>query len=186
MDDRAIIGLFFARDERAIAEFEQAYGALCRKIAADITGDRLTAEECLNDACLRLWNAIPPENPASLRAYAAKIIRNLALNRLERERTTKRSSPSTVLTELDGIADAAGVPFDDALAESDALAKTIDRFLAGRTRIEVIVFTRRYFSGETGRDISRATGLSPVKISRMLKRLRRNLAQELKKGGIDV
>ena len=183
MDDRAIIGLFFARDERAIAEFERAYGALCRKIAADITGDRLTAEECLNDACLRLWNAIPPENPASLRAYAAKIVRNLALNRLERERTAKRNA---VLTELDGIADAAGVPFDDALAESDALAKTIDRFLAGRTKIEVIVFTRRYFSGESGRDISRATGLSPVKISRMLKRLRRDLAEELKKGGIDV
>ena len=107
-------------------------------------------------------------------------MRNLALNRLERERTAKRNA---VLTELDGIADAAGVPFDDALAESDALAKTIDRFLTGRSKIEVIVFARRYFSGETGRDISRATGLSPVKISRMLKRLRRDLAEELKKGG---
>ncbi len=183
MDDRKIIALFFTRDERAITEFERLYGALCRKIAADITGDICTAEECLNDTCLRLWNAIPPENPASLRAYAAKIVRNLALKRLEKEQTDKRNA---VLTELDGIEVASGIPFDEVLSESDALSKQLDRFLAGRTKIEAIVFTRRYFSGESGRDISRTTGLSPVKISRMLKNLRRDLAKELRKGGYDV
>ena len=183
MDDRAIIGLFFARDERAIEEFGRAYGALCRRIAFDITGSRETAEECLNDACFRLWNAIPPENPVSLRAYAAKITRNLALNRLEREKTGKRSA---VLEELDGLAETVGAGFEEDFIESEALATAINRFLTSREKIEVIVFTRRYFSGETAKEIARATGLGQAKISRMLKRLRKELAAELRKGGVPL
>ena len=102
MTERDIVALFFARDERAIAEFDRSLGALCYKIALDLTGDPGAAEECLNDTRLRLWNAIPPEDPASLRAYAARIVRNLALNRLDRERSAKRSA---VLEELDEAAE---------------------------------------------------------------------------------
>ena len=183
MTDREIIALFFARDERAIAEFERAYGGLCRKIALDITGDDRTAEECLNDTRLKLWNAIPPENPVSLRAYAATVARNLALHRLEREKAGKRNA---ALIELDEAAGEIGVSFEEEFIESDALAQAINRFLAGRTRLEAVVFMRRYFAGESGREISRVTGLGPSKISRMLKRMRYDLAAELRKGGIDV
>ena len=183
MTDREIVALFFARDERAIAEFERAYGGLCRKIALDITGDSRTAEECFNDACFRLWNAIPPENPVSLRAYAAKIVRNLALNRLEREKTGKRSA---VLEELDGLAESVGAGFEEEWIESEALAAAINKFLASREKIEAVVFTRRYFSGETAKEIARATGLGQAKISRMLKRLRKELAAELRKGGVPL
>ncbi|MBR4742711.1 MAG: sigma-70 family RNA polymerase sigma factor [Oscillospiraceae bacterium] len=183
MSDRDIIGLFFARDERAITEFDRAYGALCYRIALDVTGDPGAAEECLNDTRLRLWNAIPPANPDSLRAYAARIARNLALNRLEREKTGKRNA---VLLELDAVTDEIRDSFEEDLLESDALAKRIDRFLAGRKKIEAVVFVRRYFAGESGREISRATGLSAVAVSRMLKRLRRDLREELKKGGFEV
>ena len=180
MTDENIVALFFARDERAIAEFDRAYGALCLKIALDITGDAGAAEECLNDTRLRLWGAIPPEKPVSLKAYAAKIARNLALNRLEKERAGKRSA---ILAELDETA--AGVSFEEDYIDSAALSGIINRFLAGRSKIEAVVFVRRYFSGESGRDISRATGLGVSKVSRMLKRMRRELAEELRKGGFE-
>ena len=182
MTDRDIIALFFARDEQAITEFDRAYGALCYKIALDLTGDPGAAEECLNDTRLRLWNAIPPENPTSLRAYAAKIARNLALNWLDRANTGKRRA---VLVELDEIAENSEASFDEKWIESDALSETVNRFLAERSKLEAAVFVRRYFSGESAREIGRVTGLSPSRISRMLKKMRRELAEELKKGGFE-
>ena len=183
MTDRDIVALFFARDERAITEFDRSLGALCYKIALDLTGDPGTAEECLNDTRLRLWNAIPPEDPASLRAYAARIVRNLALNRLDRERSAKRSA---VLEELDEAAELAGASFEEEYIRSAAMKEILESFLAGRTKIEAVVFVRRYFSGESAKEIGRTTGLSPVRISRMLKKLRRDLAADLKKGGIEI
>lgn len=45
MTDRDIVALFFARDERAIAEFDRSLGALCYKIALDLSGDPGAAGE---------------------------------------------------------------------------------------------------------------------------------------------
>ena len=182
MTERDIVALFFARDERAIAEFDHTLGALCYKIALDLTGDPGAAEECLNDTRLRLWNAIPPEKPVSLKAYAAKIARRLALNRIEKAEAGKRSA---VLVELDEIAEASSVSFEEELVESSALSDTVNRYLAGKSKCEAAVFVRRYFSGESGREISRATGLGVSKVSRMLKQMRRELAEELRKEGFE-
>lgn len=57
MTEQDIVALFFARDERAIAEFDRSIGALCYKIALDLTGDPGAAEECLNDTRLPLRRA---------------------------------------------------------------------------------------------------------------------------------
>ena len=103
MDDERIIALFFARDEAALEAFAQKYRPLCRKLARDITGSEELAEECLNDLYLRLWNSIPPERPAALKSYACRIVRNLALNCLDRERAGKRAG---ILVELDECAEA--------------------------------------------------------------------------------
>ena len=82
MDDWELIALFEHRDMRAIKETELAYGALCRAVALELTGDRQDAEEICNDTMLALWNTIPPEKPVSLTAYLAGIARNLAANRV--------------------------------------------------------------------------------------------------------
>ncbi len=183
MNERKIVALFFARDEHAIEEFIGLYGALCRRIALHITGDARTAEECLNDACLRLWNAIPPTDPTSLRAYAVRIVRNLAINRMEAEKTAKRNA---ILVEMNEIADEAGLSAEEELLGPRMLAQVIDRFLAGRSRLEAAVFVRHCFSGESVREIARAVGKSPATVSRMLKRLRHGLAAELKKEGMNI
>ena len=182
MSERDIVALFFARDERAIAEFDRSLGALCYKIALDLTGDPGAAEEGLNDTRLRLWNVMQPEQPVSLKAHAAKIARRLALNRIEKAGAGKRNA---VLVELDEIAEASAVSFEDEFVESSALSDTVNRYLAGKSKLEAAVFVRRYFSGESGREISRATGLSTSKVSRMLKQMRRELAEELRKEGFE-
>ena len=48
--------ILIIEDEKAISETEKAYGTLCKKIAKNILGDSLDAEECLNDTLLALWN----------------------------------------------------------------------------------------------------------------------------------
>ena len=60
MEDEQIVRLFFARAETAIQEIQQKYGALCLSVARRVLPDARDAEECVSDACLRAWNAIPP------------------------------------------------------------------------------------------------------------------------------
>ena len=63
MDDRAIIDLYFARSERAISETDKKYGRYCRYIATNILHSDTEAEECVDDAYMNTWSAIPPANP---------------------------------------------------------------------------------------------------------------------------
>ena len=52
MDDKELIRLYQARDERAITESEQKYGSFLRRIALNLLGSPEDAEECVNDALL--------------------------------------------------------------------------------------------------------------------------------------
>lgn len=90
MDDEQIISLFFQRKEAAIAQAKEKYEGLCRSVAGRILPDQRDVEECVSDVCLRVGNAIPPEHPRSLRAYLARITRNLALDDLAVDETTFR------------------------------------------------------------------------------------------------
>lgn len=63
MEDAQIIELFFARSEDAISELDMKYGKLCHKLADNILASAQDAEECVNDAYLSTWNAIPPQRP---------------------------------------------------------------------------------------------------------------------------
>lgn len=66
MDDERIIELFFARSEQAIGELDIKYGKLCHNLSHNILGNRSDAEECVNDAYLGAWNAIPPSEAQPL------------------------------------------------------------------------------------------------------------------------
>ena len=63
MEDAQIIELVFARSEDAISELDKKYGKLCHKLADNILASAQDAEECVNDAYLSTWNAIPPQRP---------------------------------------------------------------------------------------------------------------------------
>lgn len=60
MEDERIVALFFERSELAIRALDDKYGALCRAVAFNILADAQDAEECVSDAYLGAWNAIPP------------------------------------------------------------------------------------------------------------------------------
>lgn len=90
MDDSKIIELFFQRSENAIGELSQKYGKLCRFTANNILGNLEDSEECVNDAYLGVWNAVPPKKPDNLPAFLLKIVRNLSVNRLKYNAAEKR------------------------------------------------------------------------------------------------
>ncbi len=62
MEDSRIIELFFERSEHAITELSSKYGRMCMNTSYNIVGNREDAEECVNDAYLGVWNAVPPKN----------------------------------------------------------------------------------------------------------------------------
>ena len=93
MDDSEIIRLFFDRSEQAIALTREKYGPYCAAIAYRILSSIEDTEECVSDTWQRAWEAIPPAQPADLRAYLGRITRNLSLTRLRETRAV--SFPGT-------------------------------------------------------------------------------------------
>ena len=55
MTDADIVTLYWARDEQAIAQTAQKFGAYCRKIAMNLLGSQEDAEECENDTWMAAW-----------------------------------------------------------------------------------------------------------------------------------
>ncbi|MEY8576557.1 sigma-70 family RNA polymerase sigma factor [Oscillospiraceae bacterium 21-37] len=68
------------------------YGKLCHKLSRNILNNRQDAEECVKDAYLGVWNAIPPAKPNPLRAYVCKVVRNISLKLYYKNKAEKRNS----------------------------------------------------------------------------------------------
>ena len=96
IEDEKIIEMFFERSEQGIRELDIKYGTVCHNLSYHIVGSRQNAEECVNDAYLGAWNAIPPTRPEPLLSYIVKIVRNVSLKIYYRKEAAKRNSTYTV------------------------------------------------------------------------------------------
>jgi RNA polymerase sigma-70 factor (ECF subfamily) len=177
--DEEILSLFFARSEQSIRELDKKYGKLCYKIAFNILNNRQDAEECVNDAYLGAWNAIPPARPDPLRPYLCKIVRNLSLKRYYREKAAKRSSVYEVA--LQEIEHSLSSPHTiTAEVETKELARLIEDFLDSLTKENRVLFMRRYAFSDTYADIARLMGISEKNVSVRLTRIRKHLRAYLR------
>lgn len=179
MDDERIIDLFFARSEQAIHELDARYGALCRRLSFHIVNDRQDAEECVNDAYLGVWNAIPPARPQPLLSFVAKIVRNISLNAYWKKHAARRGGPGAeALAELSESFPDARSGVEDAVGARE-LARAIERFLDTLSAENRAIFLRRYWFADPCREIALAVGLSEKAVTVRLVRLRRRLRQYL-------
>lgn len=89
MDDRAIIALFNARSETAIAYTVEKYGDYCRAIAFRILQNDEDADECVNDTYWQAWTTIPPQSPRCLRVFPGTITRHLSINLFHKRHADK-------------------------------------------------------------------------------------------------
>ena len=178
IDDEKIIELFFERSEQAIRELDIKYGKICHNLSYNIVNNRQEAEECVNDAYLGAWNAIPPVRPNPLLSYIVKIVRNISLKIYWRKEAAKRSGHYTIaLEEIEGyIADQKTV--EDEI-EARELARIIGEFLDTLTLENRVIFMRRYWFADSYKDIAEFVGLTEKNISVRLTRIREKMRQYL-------
>jgi len=186
MEDHQIIELYELRDERAIEETKSKYGKYCFSIANNILADELDAEECVNDTWLKLWSSIPPERPASLKAFAAKITRNLSFNRYRSKTAEKRGGGETelALSEMEEfLSDTADVTSE---FERRELVKTLNRFLYSLAERERNIFISRYFYVDSVADIAKAFSIKESNVLMILSRTRKKLRITLEREGYTI
>ena len=184
MDDKRIIELLFARAEAAIEAMAQKFGSRLYGIAMNILRSPRDAEECVNDTYLALWNTIPPERPDPLCAYTYRIGRNTALKKLRSDTAQIRdSSYDLSLDELAGC-----IPDDSIWDTLDAreLGRSIDRFLTTQSKENRVIFLKRYWFGDSVKQIANDTALKEGTVSVRLNRIRNALKDYLYKEGYSL
>ena len=184
-EDEKIVELFFERSEQAIRELDCKYGRFCRRLSYNIVNNMQDAEECVNDAYLGAWNAIPPEKPDPLLTYLCRIVRNVSLKLYHRNKAAKRSSSYTVAMEEIGSCTAAPDAVEDEF-EARELARLIESFLDTLSVENRVIFMRRYWFSDSCRDIAEFAGLTEKNITVRLTRIRRKLKKYLNERGTIV
>ena len=183
MEDCDIIRLFWAREERALEETHQKYGAYCWTIAHNILKNREDSDECVNDTYLRAWNAMPPQRPAILPAFLGKITRNLSIDRYKAKKASRRGGGQlTLALEERGDCLPAGERVEDAVTAAE-LSRVIDRFLRTLPDKDCCIFLRRYWYFDAMGDIARRYHMAEGSVKSSLFRTRRKLRDYLTQEG---
>lgn len=185
MEDAEIIGLYFRRDERAIAETAAKYGAFCLNIALNILPVPEDAQECVNDTYLRAWNAIPPQKPDHLGAWLGRVVRNIAYNLWTKNHRQKRyAGMDKLLNELE---DCIPSPITvEREIEERELTEVINAWLAALPKKDRVLFVRRYWNGEAVNALAKKARISSAATAKRLYRLRRELKTTLEKEGYSL
>ena len=185
IDDNRIIELFFARSEDAVPALTSKYGDGCMKIAQRVLNNAQDAEECVNDAYLRIWQDIPPKRPNPLAAYVFRIVRNLSINRLERNTAKKRAGGVYLcLDELKDCVPSLHSVEDTVFAKE--LSVYIDSFIDTLNYTNRLLFVRRYWYLDSFAELSRYSGLGEGAIRTRLSRIRNDLKKYLERKGMEL
>ena len=173
MEDSRMIRLFFLRDEAAIEAVAAKYGARLYSTANNIVHQHQDAEECVNDTYLALWKSIPPDKPNPLVAYAIRITRNIALKKLrDNHAQCRRSDYDLSLDELEGCIGSRSLEQE---MDVRLLGQQINSFLATLRKENRILFLRRYYLGDSVKQIAKDRGMSENTVSVRLNRMRNQL-----------
>lgn len=129
MEDKEIVSLYWKRDERAVSETSEKYGAYCYAIAYNILSSPEDAEESVNDTWVGAWESMPPHKPDALSAFLGKITRRISLKRWRSRNAAKRGG-GVVELALEELKESipSGQAVEDALTERE-FPRLIDAFL---------------------------------------------------------
>lgn len=186
MKDSEIIELYFARSESAIAETDGKYGTFCRGLAYSVLGNYEDSEECVSDTYLKIWNVIPPERPDKFRAFIARIVRNTALNMLERMSALKRGGRYAAVA-YEELAESIPAPDTvDRQVEDAELSALLDRFLRSLSGEKQQIFIKRYWYFCTVSEIAEQMHITEGKVKMSLRRTREKLREYLEKEGVQI
>lgn len=179
--DTKITELFFNRSEKAISELSAKYGRLCTKIAYGILKNNEDTEECLNTSYMHLWNSIPPQKPASLRAYLCAVVRNNAFAIYSKNKYRYHADSFDELSEI--ITNNRTV---EEMADGIELSEFINSFLADSDETNRKIFMARYYYNMSIAEISHKLNMSESAVKTRLSRIRQNLRSYLSERGVNV
>ena len=180
MEDSQIIAFLLARSEQAIRAMQEKYSGLCRRVVSNILPDFRDVDECISDTYLRVWRSIPPQHPDRLDSYIARIARNTALDRHDYNRADLRNSALTLAYgELEYV-----LPSRDGSLDALAFRIFLNQFLRSQKKDARIMFIRRYWYGDSVRQIAAAFGCGEEKVKSTLFRTRNKLRDAMIREGI--
>lgn len=185
LTDDEINKLYFDRDEKAISETEKKYGEYLKSVAANMTGDRRDAEECVNDVYLSAWNSIPPNRPSSLRTYLLTLLRHAALDIIKKDKRARRI-PKKLYAPLDELDDILpGGNAEDTITEKE-LSGMINGYVRQLSPRQRYVFISRYYLNRSLDEIAKKLDVSKSTVNKELAEIRSGLKRKLMKEGYDL
>lgn len=186
MDDNEIVQLFRDRNEAALSAMEKKHGRRCRTVAENILNNREDAEECVNEAYMKLWELIPPHCPEALGAFLCRIVRNTAINVLKAKNTEKRGKGTAAVAfeELEEcIPDKSSV---EHIYENKELLAAVNRFLRQTSIESRRIFVLRYWYCCDLSEIAERFGTRKNTVSVILNRTRKRLRKYLEEEGYEL
>lgn len=186
MEDSQIVELYWARDEEAIRQTEQKYGAYLSMVAYNILANLEDSKECVNDTFLAAWNSIPPHRPQVLAAYLSKITRQLSMDVFRKKHAHKRRASEYALSleELGDTFPAGSTP--EQVFDAKQLDAAINRFVCALPDSTQKVFLGRYYFFDSLREIAAYCNMKETKVKSLLYRTRQQLKAYLVKEGFDI
>ena len=181
MEDQKIVKLLWQRAESALDALAKKFGKRLMGIATNILGVRQDAEEAVNDTYLAVWNTVPPKKPDPLAGFVYATGRNVSLDRLKYITAEKRDSRYDV--PIDELANCIPAPALEETVEARALGLAINRFLGTLNADNRALFLRRYWFGDSVKEIAKDLGLRENAASVRLGRIRMQLREYLTKEG---
>ena len=186
MIDAEIVALYWDRNEDAICETQQKYGAYLAKISYNILSDFEDSSECVNDTYLKAWNSMPDHRPCNLATYLGKITRQVSIDVFRKKSSAKRYASEYAIS-LDELNDS----FTDGTLPEQALdVKILDeavrRFLRALSDDERNTFIGRYYFFDSLKNVAAYCGMSEAKVKSMLYRTRQRLKAFLVEEGFDL
>ena len=181
MEDHEIIELYVNRDENAIRETQNKYGAFCTGIALGLLHIKEDAQECVNDTYMAAWNRIPPLIPECLKAFLGRVTRNIAISMYRRKRC---ESMELMLSELGECLPARENTENS--VDAKQLGEYISEWADTLAEQDRMIFVRRYWYADKSYELARKTGMSASGMSRKLSRLRKSLRKYLTERGVEI
>lgn len=153
------------------------------RIARNILGNEQSAEECVNDTLMRLWETIPPDRPNCFPAFVGRIVRNISLNVVRSLNAQKRGGGEidAVLDEMEELVSSKNSV--EITAEQHEVIDAVNDFLGTLNEKKRMVFVLRYWHCESISEVAACVGMSQANVSNVLKRERKKLMEYLSERG---
>ena len=168
------------RDSTVLADIQNNYSALLRRIAVNLGLNSGDTEECMNDTYLEVWNTIPPAKPKSIRSYVCMLMRRIAIDRIRYNSADKRANTVyiEVSRELESCMDVENTVIDEM-----CIPTILNQFLENQTSENREIFIRRYYEFESTKEIARDMMIGVNTLEKRLSRMRAELKKILKEWG---